>query len=224
MSSATKLSEIGGVTVGPSSPTAHEIWTTLSAVNVNDQIKKKGGLSYLSWPFAYAEVMKEFPDFMYTFSDDEFHPDGSCTTHVNCWVGDVRREMWLPVMDNRNNAIKAPNARDISDTKMRCLVKCIAMFGLGHYIYAGEDLPVETTAPAGAPAPPKEVSDKLKAVALTLNTFIEDVTNRDELKKYWIDNKVALKELETDAPTLFEEVLTNFKAEGAKIAEATEGK
>jgi hypothetical protein len=24
---------------------------------------------------------------------------------------------------------------------MRCLVKAIAMFGLGHYIYAGEDLP-----------------------------------------------------------------------------------
>ena len=24
---------------------------------------------------------------------------------------------------------------------MRCLVKCLAMFGLGHYIYAGEDLP-----------------------------------------------------------------------------------
>ena len=48
---------------------------------------------------------------------------------------------WLPVMDNRNNAIVAPNARDISDAKMRCLVKTLALFGLGHYIYAGEDLP-----------------------------------------------------------------------------------
>jgi len=49
--------------------------------------------------------------------------------------------MWLPVMDNRNNSIQNPTSRAISDQKMRCLVKAIAMHGLGHYIYAGEDLP-----------------------------------------------------------------------------------
>jgi len=48
-------------------------------------------------------------------------------------------------MDNRNNAVMQPNSRAISDTKMRCLVKAIAMFGLGSYIYAGEDLPQDTT-------------------------------------------------------------------------------
>jgi hypothetical protein len=43
---------------------------------------------------------------------------------------------------------------DINTTIMRCLVKNIALFGLGHYIYAGEDLPIqdEQTPP---PAPPK---------------------------------------------------------------------
>ena len=30
---------------------------------------------------------------------------------------------------------------DINKTIMRCLTKNLAMFGLGHYIYAGEDLP-----------------------------------------------------------------------------------
>ena len=50
--------------------------------------------------------------------------------------------MWLPVMDNRNKAVVNPTSRDVSDARMRCLVKCIAMFGLGHYIYAGEDLPL----------------------------------------------------------------------------------
>ena len=30
---------------------------------------------------------------------------------------------------------------DINTAIMRCLVKCLAMFGLGTYIYAGEDLP-----------------------------------------------------------------------------------
>jgi hypothetical protein len=49
--------------------------------------------------------------------------------------------MWLPVMDFRHKAIANPDARAISDAKMRCMVKCFALFGLGHYIYAGEDLP-----------------------------------------------------------------------------------
>jgi hypothetical protein len=44
-------------------------------------------------------------------------------------------------MDMRNAAVKAPTSVDINKAKMRCLTKCIAMFGLGHYIYAGEDLP-----------------------------------------------------------------------------------
>ena len=44
-------------------------------------------------------------------------------------------------MDYRNKAITNPSARAISDTKMRCMVKCIGIFGLGLYIYAGEDLP-----------------------------------------------------------------------------------
>jgi hypothetical protein len=49
--------------------------------------------------------------------------------------------MWLAVMDYRNKAISNPPAHAISNAKMRCLTKCMAMFGLGHYIYAGEDLP-----------------------------------------------------------------------------------
>ena len=49
--------------------------------------------------------------------------------------------MWLPVMDNRNNAISGPTSRQISDARMRCFAKAIAMHGLGHYIYAGEDIP-----------------------------------------------------------------------------------
>jgi hypothetical protein len=55
--------------------------------------------------------------------------------------------MQLPVMDNRNNAVKSPDARKISDAQMRCLVKAIACHGLGLYIYAGEDLPADDRDP-----------------------------------------------------------------------------
>ena len=76
-------------------------------------------------------------------------------------------EMWLPVMDGNNKAmlnhpypykvkeyvdgqftgnykekfVEPATMFDINKTIMRCLVKNIAMFGLGLYIYAGEDLP-----------------------------------------------------------------------------------
>ena len=38
---------------------------TLFEVNVNDHVEKKNGLSYLSWPYAWAEVKKCFPEANY---------------------------------------------------------------------------------------------------------------------------------------------------------------
>lgn len=118
-----------------------DIWNTLSAVDVNSRVEKKGNLSYLSWAWAWGMLMKHYPDANYVFEAPEMMNDGSVMITCNLTVGGFTRSMWLPVMDNRNNAVMNPDARKISDTKMRCLVKAMAMFGLGHYIYAGEDLP-----------------------------------------------------------------------------------
>lgn len=124
---------------------AGHIWSVMSRINVNDHIEKKGNLSYLSWSWAWSELMARFPDSEFTFTDRQYD-DGTfeVTCHLTIKADDqsMTRTMWLPVMDHRNNAIANPNARQISDTKMRCLVKCIAIAtGLGLYIYAGEDLP-----------------------------------------------------------------------------------
>jgi hypothetical protein len=67
--------------------------------------------------------------------------------HTSVTINGLRRDCLLPVMDNRNNAVKNPDARKVSDAIMRCMTKAIAMHGLGLYIYAGEDLP------EGAPEP-----------------------------------------------------------------------
>jgi len=61
------------------------------------------------------------------------------------------------VMDYKNNSIANPTSRQVSDTRMRCLVKCMAMFGLGHYIYAGEELPDSKVDEAEAKVAPVEV-------------------------------------------------------------------
>ena len=73
-------------------------------------------------------------------------------------IEDVTHTMWLPVMDSSNKAMKAEGYTydtkykkdisvepatmfDVNKAIMRCLVKNLAMFGLGLYIYSGEDLP-----------------------------------------------------------------------------------
>lgn len=124
---------------------AKQIWDTLSKVDVSEHIEKKGTLSYLSWAWAWGMMMKYFPTATYLVDGPTYHKDN--TAEVGCQmvvqVGDelVERHMWLPVLDHRNKPIENPNSFDINTAKMRCLTKCLAMYGLGHYIYAGEDLP-----------------------------------------------------------------------------------
>lgn len=124
----------------------------LYALNVNDKTEKKGQLTYLSWAWAWAEFKKAYPDANYKVN--QF--DGTfCTGNdklgymVNTQVtaGEQTHEMWLPVMDARNNTILQPKMTEINKTIMRCLTKNLAMFGLGLYIYAGEDLPEDEGKP-----------------------------------------------------------------------------
>ena len=109
-------------------------------------------LSYLSWAWAWGILMEHYPDAKIGFYEQKETgipyvqmPDGSAEVRCRVQIGNLIREMWLPVMDYKNNAVEDPNSRQVSDTKMRCLVKCLALFGLGHYIYGGEDTPSDDT-------------------------------------------------------------------------------
>ena len=118
------------------------------AINVNDKTEKKGNLTYLSWAWAWAEFKKAYPNA--TYKVDQFN-GLFCTgnekigymVRTEVTAGEQTYEMWLPVMDMRNNTVLAPKMTEINKTIMRCLTKNLAMFGLGLYIYAGEDLPEE---------------------------------------------------------------------------------
>jgi hypothetical protein len=46
-----------------------------------------------------------------------------------------------PVLDGKNCPLAEPTAFDINTSIQRCLVKAIALHGLGLYVYSGEDLP-----------------------------------------------------------------------------------
>lgn len=121
----------------------------LASVDCSAHIEKKGKFSYLSWPFAVAELKKKHPkatwevkkcnDMPYTQT-----PSG-CFVEVEVDVDGVKLSQIHPVLDNRNQTIQEPNAFQINTSIQRCLVKAIALHGLGLYIYAGEDLPMESS-------------------------------------------------------------------------------
>ena len=217
--------------------TYEEIWGKLSKVSVKDHVEEKMGLSYLSWAWAWGVMMEHYPQAEYRFTeytvfngesttpglDVMQYPDGSCSVECTITIGSCKRTMWLPVMDHRNNAINTPSARQISDTKMRCLVKTIAMFGLGHYLYAGEDLPPEASPEGEAVEEVGEVEtaemtpekDEAKeedeaSIVHAYSVFSEDQKTMGELKDWCKANLDELKKIEENSPETYRKILNVF--------------
>jgi len=174
------------------------VFDRLSAINVNEHVEKKDNLTYLSWAWAWSVTKKECPDASYKILETEYDEALGFMCHTNVTIEGQTLEMWLPVMDGKNKSMKkqaytyttkygekqvdAATTFDINKTLMRCLVKNLAMFGLGIYIFAGEDLPEsESSALVVAPAKAKPSTG-----------LIELVVGSDNWKsvvKYVSDNK-----------------------------------
>ena len=143
----------------------------LLKINVNNHIEKKGNLSYLSWAWAWAEVLKIDPTARYTVHEWADLPvcylkNGTAMVKVSVEIkGDIKTCL-LPVMDNRNRSIVDPDSFAVNTAIMRCLTKCIALFGLGLYIFAGEDLP-EGEKPEPDPEVLAEIAGCADVAALT---------------------------------------------------------
>lgn len=142
-------------------------FTELYSVNVNDKVEKKNGLSYVSWPFAWAEVKKRHPDAQYIIyeRETEYGAVNYFTDGRTCWVktgvkieGLEHIEM-LPVMDFKNRSIpyESVNSMDVNKAIQRSLTKACARHGLGLYIYAGEDLPEGAEEPQEEEKKPQDI-------------------------------------------------------------------
>ena len=158
----------------PANVTADErraiYFDALSSLDMNDKVEKRENLSYLSWANAWAEFKRAYPSATYRIVKDPitnlpYFADErtGIMVYTEVTVDEITHEMWLPVMNTSNKAMKlepytykvydkfkkeyvertveAASMFDINKTIMRCLVKNLAMFGLGLYIYAGEDIP-----------------------------------------------------------------------------------
>lgn len=174
------------------------VFERLSAINVNEHVEKKKDLTYLSWAWAWAVTKRECPDATYKILPTEYDDALGFMVHTEVTIEGETLGMWLPVMDGANKSmlktsytystrygdkqVDAATTFDVNKTLMRCLVKNLAMFGLGIYIYAGEDLPeAETTAPTPAPA-------KAKTTTGLIDLVVGD-SNWNGVVKYAKDNK-----------------------------------
>jgi len=122
-------------------------FTTLASIDVGAKIEKKNGFSYLSWAYAVAELRRVAPDATWEVIRFDGLPflKSECGyfVEVAVTVDGLTLSQLHPVLDNRNRPITQPDSFHINTSIQRCLVKAIALHGLGLYIYAGEDLPIE---------------------------------------------------------------------------------
>ena len=125
-----------------------EIWKTLRAIDTTTIQYQKSGLDYIGWADAWACLMDNYPESTYEFPSPTFYFDteDKKTCKVNCKVtiGDLSREFSLPVMTSMMpmKSIVNPTSRDIADAEARCLVKVLAMFGLGLHLWEKGNKPL----------------------------------------------------------------------------------
>lgn len=163
------------------------VFNTLYKIDCKDKTEKKNGLTYLSWSWAWGIVKSKYPDASYKVCEFEgkpylFDKNLGYMVKTDVTIEGETLSMFLPVMDGANQAQKdveytyttrngqktvfAATMFDINRAIMRCLVKNLSLFGLGLYIYAGEDLPK----------------------SLDLKKDIEDCDTVEKLMKIYNDN------------------------------------
>lgn len=214
----------------------NNVFETLSKINVNGMVDRKqtGGttLTYLSWASAFQAAKENYPDLEYEVERNPetglpyWHdPLTGYMVFTKVTIGSQTHEMWLPVMDGTNHAMKAepyqvqtkykkytvPAATmcDINKAIMRCLVKNLSMFGLGLYIYRGEDLPesesqaqntaqpakpIEKAAPV-APAQPQAPVKDTRPVTPQMVDFIKKTLEEHQVPTAYICQKYRVSEL-----------------------------
>lgn len=167
------------------------------SVDVSSKTKAKGKLTYLSWAAAWAEFKKIYPTATYTIKKFEnnlpyVHDEKTgYMVFTEVEVDGLKHEMWLPVMNNTNKTLLNAQMTDINKAIMRCLTKNLAMFGLGLYIYEGEDLPEAEAEPLDGKLLEElqELGGSVELVAGHFKIDVESVTN--EQIQTLIDRKKA---------------------------------
>jgi hypothetical protein len=161
-----------------------EAFTKAYELAIGDHVEKNyKGLSYLSWPFAFRYLKEQFPALFVAF--EEASAGWPVFGKEGCWLlrpyltDGIRRTPALvfPIMDNKHNAVKELDARQVSDNIQRASVKCIATFtGLGLKLYSGEDIPKADDEKAAPRLPLQQEAPKSAPAAKTVAPSPQEAT------------------------------------------------
>ena len=161
--------------------TYKEVWETLSKVDVSPYVKKDKGKfgNYIAWHYARAIMSHFYPQYRVIWLPNEVYADQSMMLHCRIEIDHLSQHCWLPVYDNNYESITNPTADDIQDSMQRCMVKCMAYFGLGMQVFQNgsgtpEELQLEN---------PNETSKEQLAKALILIDKLEMKNEKPKSKK-----------------------------------------
>ena len=204
--------------------TFKEIWDTLSAIDVSEYTEQKMNLTYLSWARAVMLVSNVY-EMKYKFCDINglpyrLLPDGSAEVITEITIGKHKRQMALPIMDYKNNPVKDIDARQLNDNRMRCLVKNLAMFGLGISVFAQWDNHLPSEEKDEKP----EVKDKhdeawAKLFAESMELLIKKSKTVSDLTSLYTNdtNKPQFNILKERYADISDEILNKFKLKKTEL-------
>ena len=195
------------------------MFNALSNLDLSDKCEKRESLTYLSWANAWSEFKSAYPSATYRILKNEnglpyfSDPNLGIMVFTEVTVDEITHQMWLPVMDSKNKSmrlqpyvyqvwdnykkvfvektVQAASMFDINKTLMRCLVKNLAMFGLGLYIFQGDDLPEKSADDTTSSAPQpmqrtvQQPVDPLAGIKNAINSA-NDVTT---LMSFYLDHQ-----------------------------------
>jgi hypothetical protein len=143
-------------------------------MNLGDKVEKKDGLSYLTWSEAWKAFKEIYPSATFRVVPNPdtklpyfVDPQIGIMVFTEVTADDMTQQCFLPVLNssmkpmrleaynytvydkqNRRQIEKTCEAAsmfDINKTIMRCLVKNLALYGVGLKLYQGEDIPCENS-------------------------------------------------------------------------------
>ena len=183
--------------------TKKNAWEILSKIDCTEHAEDKNGLTYLSWAWAWGILKENFPDASFEkpyFDGLPYAADtnGYAYVKVSVTVEGTEVTETMPVLDYRNKAVKNPDAFSVNSSLQRCLTKAISYHGLGHYIYAGEDLPPTDgeEAPEEAPKEPVKKPKVQKAKPQVKNN--SNNINLEEFRSQFLDHHADIVEMDEE--------------------------
>ena len=173
------------------------VWKTLSRIDVSEHTEKKGNFTYLSWAWAWGQLKDSFPEATFVKHEYEGLPymeagSGDAYVKVSVTVGDHTLTETMPVLNHQNKSVKNPDSFTVNTSLQRCLAKAIAMHGLGHYIYAGEDLPPAETVDAYSPETVKLFAQKIQEAMISDDFAV--------IGRALVDNQEVFQKANTGTP------------------------